>query len=957
MADARLDIEITTTASKAERELRDLRLESARAEVELERMKREGRDTGEAFEALSRKVVDLKFRTKEAKLAFDESRAALDRLNDEAANTGSSASSLGGQMAAMRDAMMGPVAAAKMVIDGIAAIASEIDSLVSEAAQADRAMASLTSVLRSTGGVAGLSAMGLTDLAEELHKTTLFEDDMVLASEAVMLTFKRIGAEVFPEAIRASADMAQVMGMDLQSAVVMVGKALNEPIEGIGALRRVGVQLTDQQEAMVGKFMAANDVMSAQSVILGELQSEFGGAAKAAGDLATSGIDKLKKSWGDLREEIGKSLADAFSPMITGITAAVEATTAGIIRIRMIEGKGKPEGLAPEDSILWERRRQEIIQQDIEGYKNGTKRIETFKGAPISTQAVEIQKLEAQLAQSQGVIRDMQRIIQARPATPIIPALPGSGGGTGTSSTARTGTVEGDWERATGTNWQKGDADVKAYLAKVVADYQFGVNVLKQTTEEANTTARSDILRVIETLRSSTTNAWASPADTEVVALVNALQKYPEPVAAKRTPAEQAAADANDYYDFKKQTTDFGAMAAQAYATAMNAKGVAAGATPSWVSNWAVDPEGFNAWRYAQSMQGQDRDALRYSAWNQYFAEKGASPYPSESVTRSAIEQRFFSITKFENVDEYLKQLRSTSETLVSYGLQTRAESNSSMSQSIEATLTQLLADPMFTEDKNESVLQLIKALEALTGVVEKSTYFDPVVGGKTPYGMNPKTGQQNTPEEEVTDIFNKFQERSVAISSQAGIDAMAGGFAAIGEALAGSTEGLESFGQALADLSAELVATISKLAITAGLKAIVANPADVAGWTLLAAGVAGSLASGAITGATKHYAEGTNYHPGGVAIVGERGPELVQLPMGSAVIPNRELGGSSIVVNVINASRAQVDAEVEETKTARGSEYRVVLRDAVVGLVATGALDKSLASRYGVRSLPRRVN
>lgn len=46
-------------------------------------------------------------------------------------------------------------------------------------------------------------------------------------------------------------------------------------------------------------------------------------------------------------------------------------------------------------------------------------------------------------------------------------------------------------------------------------------------------------------------------------------------------------------------------------------------------------------------------------------------------------------------------------------------------------------------------------------------------------------------------------------------------------------------------------------------------------------------------------FASGTNFAPGGMAIVGERGPELVNLPRGSQVVPNHELrgfGGSSEV-------------------------------------------------------------
>lgn len=50
-------------------------------------------------------------------------------------------------------------------------------------------------------------------------------------------------------------------------------------------------------------------------------------------------------------------------------------------------------------------------------------------------------------------------------------------------------------------------------------------------------------------------------------------------------------------------------------------------------------------------------------------------------------------------------------------------------------------------------------------------------------------------------------------------------------------------------------------------------------------------------------YAGGTNYHPGGLALVGERGPELVSMPRGSQVYTNREsmgMMGGSVQVEVV---------------------------------------------------------
>ena len=64
--------------------------------------------------------------------------------------------------------------------------------------------------------------------------------------------------------------------------------------------------------------------------------------------------------------------------------------------------------------------------------------------------------------------------------------------------------------------------------------------------------------------------------------------------------------------------------------------------------------------------------------------------------------------------------------------------------------------------------------------------------------------------------------------------------------------------------------------------------------------GLIGGLTGGAGLG---FFARGTDYAPGGAAIVGEEGPELVHLPRGSKVIPNHKLGQSG--------GRSQVDVFV----------------------------------------------
>lgn len=59
-------------------------------------------------------------------------------------------------------------------------------------------------------------------------------------------------------------------------------------------------------------------------------------------------------------------------------------------------------------------------------------------------------------------------------------------------------------------------------------------------------------------------------------------------------------------------------------------------------------------------------------------------------------------------------------------------------------------------------------------------------------------------------------------------------------------------------------------------------------------------------------FAAGTNFAPGGLSLVGERGPELVNLPRGSQVIPNHDLGGMGGGVNInVNVAGATGNTEV----------------------------------------------
>lgn len=193
-----------------------------------------------------------------------------------------------------------------------AGLTAVIGLTIGEYAKQEQAELRTAAVIKSTGEAAGVSARAVFDLAESFQNTTTYADETVIAAENMLLTFKNIGANVFPKATEAVLDMATAMGQDLTSTAIQVGKALQDPIQGVNALRRVGVQLNEAQKDNIKAFVETNNLAGAQNIILKELQSEFGGAAKAAAN-GTGQFLQLKNQLGEVAEVIGKDLFESLS--------------------------------------------------------------------------------------------------------------------------------------------------------------------------------------------------------------------------------------------------------------------------------------------------------------------------------------------------------------------------------------------------------------------------------------------------------------------------------------------------------------------------------------------------------------------------------------------------------------------------------------------------------------------
>jgi len=186
----------------------------------------------------------------------------------------------------------------------------------------ERAERSVAAALKSTASASNMTQGEIVKQAAAIEDLTGVGDELVLGSSALLLTFTNIGRNVFPEAQKAIVNIASAMNLGavssegLKSATILVGKALNDPIKGLSALTRVGIQFTEQQKEQIKTYSELGQNQEAQEVILKELTTQYGDFAEAIRNTHEGRMQALKSAIGTVSESLGKALAPALENTI-----------------------------------------------------------------------------------------------------------------------------------------------------------------------------------------------------------------------------------------------------------------------------------------------------------------------------------------------------------------------------------------------------------------------------------------------------------------------------------------------------------------------------------------------------------------------------------------------------------------------------------------------------------------
>lgn len=234
----------------------------------------------------------------------------------------------------------------------ISRIFGQIGKLIKAANNQAEAEYQVSAAIKQTGYAAGFTASQLIKQASALQKLTGVGDEEILKGVTnQLLTFKQLSGDAFTRAQKLVLDLNSVIAKgelgSLSSQAIQLGKALNDPEQGLSALRRVGISFSDEQVKIIKNLISQNKLYDAQSIILTEIESQYGGQAEAL-NKATRGTKDFAATWGDVNEGLGEFIIN-----VPGVQELLNGLTSGFRKwIEIFQGTKNLFGLGTFKSSL-----------------------------------------------------------------------------------------------------------------------------------------------------------------------------------------------------------------------------------------------------------------------------------------------------------------------------------------------------------------------------------------------------------------------------------------------------------------------------------------------------------------------------------------------------------------------------------------------------------------------------
>lgn len=256
--------------------------------------------------------ISAKNLTKEA---FDKAKADVEGLGYSVKNSFDGARKSTEDAGTSFGKLVGSYVTGQAIWDTTKRAFREMVQFVKESIQAyseqEAALSKMTVALKAQGTYTPALVSQYAALGSEFQRTTIYGDELV---EEVMALLVQVG-NVMPSdmkgALESVTNLASGLGVDLNTAAMLVGKAFAGET---GTLTRYGIVIDETKLKTDGA-----------RAVLEAINAQFGGQAAAAAKTYAGQVAQLGNTWGDVKEELGKVLIEMLLPMLPALKATAES--------------------------------------------------------------------------------------------------------------------------------------------------------------------------------------------------------------------------------------------------------------------------------------------------------------------------------------------------------------------------------------------------------------------------------------------------------------------------------------------------------------------------------------------------------------------------------------------------------------------------------------------------------
>lgn len=326
------------------------------------------------------------------------------------------------------------------------AIAAAVVMIGRNTIAAEREVAQLDAIIRSTGGAAGYTRQQLLDMADTLSSKSTFSGGEIVEAQTRLLSYSGILASNIPRAMQAVIDQSARLGISVSQSAETIGRALESPSKAAAALAQqgFGAAFTKEVRGTIDELVKAGKEGEAQVMILEILEESYAGAAQAARDTFGGALQALGNTLNDITTAGDGSLAGAteavnslietlndpatregFNNLISGAVEAIgvlakfAATTGNVAKFVAEELAARFQGPDAAD-VVRVQERIDRLQTTIEAVQRSRSTVglsllnasELIPSDFISRPDTVVQRLRGEIAAEQRKLAEGQRMLE-----------------------------------------------------------------------------------------------------------------------------------------------------------------------------------------------------------------------------------------------------------------------------------------------------------------------------------------------------------------------------------------------------------------------------------------------------------------------------------------------------------------------------------------------------------------